>query len=477
MDPTVQILEVRLQVLPVVLPAGPLSVAAHAGPPGGASPWRNPRFRIFAAGNFANNVGEGAYKVALPLFAYETTDSLAVMSLLAALAPATLLLSPVLGVYVDRWGPRSFVVPGLLIQLAGAVALIVSGMAGDISVLAFFVFGAVVQIGGELYRAGWMAGVPGMFPDAAARSRGLLSTLFVLSNITGPLMLAALVPWVGYLGVLAINALTFLAPIAVWLIGVHPPRRLPKSGGMRVSLGGDLAQGWAAVRGERRVLYVKLSALPLHFVSGSGVMAFFFFHLADELAVGASTIGVAQATANAGALAGSLYVTSRSRASPRAVLAIAASGMTLALVVMPLQHALGFIALMALFFGLRSAVTCVSEMILVKFTSEHVLGRAAGLFNLMDGIPLLAAPLVIPLLHEALGSTGVFLTLGGVATVSLLLIRALWRDWGSGSDTMQRQSLVPPSAVTGVVRRRRCDTLTTGFPDRRTRDGMDRRPA
>lgn len=42
-----------------------------------AAPWRDERFRIFAAGNFVNNVGEAAYKVGLPLFVYELTGSAA----------------------------------------------------------------------------------------------------------------------------------------------------------------------------------------------------------------------------------------------------------------------------------------------------------------------------------------------------------------------------------------------------------------
>ncbi|MBT2480125.1 MFS transporter [Streptomyces sp. ISL-94] len=166
------------------------------------APWRDRRFLVFATGNFVNNLGEGAYKVGLPLFVYELTGSLAVMSLLAALVPAMLLISPWLGAVVDRWGPRVFVVPGLLIQLTGALALNLTVLAGRPSTVALFCLTALVQLGGEMYRAGWIAGVPGMFPHNAARSRAVLGSLFVTSNIAGPLLVAVGVGLVGYLGLL-----------------------------------------------------------------------------------------------------------------------------------------------------------------------------------------------------------------------------------------------------------------------------------
>lgn len=206
------------------------------------APWRDRRFVVFATGNFVNNLGEASYKVGLPLFVYELTGSLTTMSLLAALAPFMLLLSPWLGAIVDRWGPRVFVVPGLLIQLAAAVALNLAVLAGHAFTAALFFLGALVQLGGEMYRTGWITGVATMFPRNAARYRAVLSSLFVTSNIVGPLLVAVGVGLVGYLGLLWFNAATFLAPIAVWLMGIH---RRPRSGGETTASRAD-GPAWAA---------------------------------------------------------------------------------------------------------------------------------------------------------------------------------------------------------------------------------------
>lgn len=407
-------------------------------------PWRDRRFLIFASGNFTNNLGEAAYKVGLPLYVYELTGSLTTMSLLAALSPAMLLLSPWLGAIVDRWGPRVFVVPGLLLQLVAAVALNLTALAGDIATVPLFCLAALVQLGGEMYRAGWITGVPAMFPNNAAQSRAVLSSLFVTSNIAGPLVVAAGVGLVGYLGLLWFNAATFIAPIIVWLLGVHPPAKKPQAAVDRPSLARDIVDGWRIIKAEKRVLYVQLTALPLHFASGIGVLAFMVWYLRDHWGMPASGVGVAQAVANIGALSGSVYIAARARTRPRTVLALSAGVMTAALFAMTIPSTWTFVACMVAFFTMRSAMTAVSAMIIVKYLPPEVVGRAEGLFNLIGGAPLLLAPLLIPLVQGAFGSTVVLAFLGSAAGLSLLCLARFWPHW-SDSDSPPTSTNRPAS--------------------------------
>lgn len=398
-------------------------------------PWRERKFLIFASGNFANNLGEAAYKVGLPLYVYELTGSLTMMSLLAALSPAMLLLSPWLGAIVDRWGPRVFVVPGLLLQLVAAVALNLTARTGDIATVPLFCLAALVQLGGEMYRAGWITGVPGMFPRNAAQSRAVLSSLFVTSNIAGPLVVAAGVGLVGYLGLLWFNAATFIAPIIVWLLGVHPPAKKAQAVIDRPSLGRDIIDGWHIIKAEKRVLYVQLAALPLHFASGIGVLAFMVWYLRDHWGMSASGVSTAQAVANIGALAGSVYIAARARTRPRTVLALSAVIMTAALFTMAIPSTWSFVACMVAFFTMRSAMTAVSAMIIVKYLPPAVVGRAEGLFNLIGGAPLLLAPLLIPLVQGTFGSTAVLAFLGSAAGLSLLCLARFWPHWSDSDPT------------------------------------------
>ncbi|MFF9677464.1 MFS transporter [Streptomyces eurythermus] len=401
-------------------------------------PWHDRRFVVFATGNFVNNLGEAAYKVGLPLFVYELTGSLTTMSLLAALAPFMLLLSPWLGAVVDRWGPRVFVVPGLLVQLTGAVALNLAVLAGRASTAALFCLGALVQLGGEMYRTGWITGVATMFPRNAARSRAVLSSLFVTSNVIGPLLVATGVGLVGYLGLLWFNAATFLAPIAVWLMGIHPPAKDgPRDGGpgRRPALFRDIAAGWRIMRAEKRVLYVQLTSLPLHFAGGVGVLSFMVWYLRDHWHMSASGVSTAQAVANIGALAGSVYIAARARTRPRTVLALSATVMTGALFVMALPSTLVFVACMVAFFTMRSAMTAVTSMIVIKYLPPEVVGRAEGLFNLMSGLPILVAPLLIPAVQQTWGDVAVLVFLGLAAGLSLLCLLCFWPHWSEADAT------------------------------------------
>ncbi|WP_338777231.1 hypothetical protein [Streptomyces sp. DG1A-41] len=58
-----------------------------------------------------------------------------------------------------------------------------------------------------------------------------------------------------------------------------------------------------------------------------------------------------------------------------------------------------FVACMVAFFTMWSAMTAVTAMIVVKYMPPGVVGRAEGLFNLMSGLPILLAPLLIPLVQ------------------------------------------------------------------------------
>lgn len=97
-------------------------------------------------------------------------------------------------------------------------------------------------------RPPWTQGVPVARGVSNSMSSQLVlprsPSLFVTSNIVGPLLVAVGVGLVGYLGLLWFNAATFLAPIAVWLMGIHPPAkergRDDGEPGRRPNLGRDI---------------------------------------------------------------------------------------------------------------------------------------------------------------------------------------------------------------------------------------------
>ncbi|MDI3423825.1 MFS transporter [Streptomyces luteolus] len=410
------------------LPADTRSDDGPAAPHGGRpSPWRDRRFRIFAAGNVANNIGEAVYAVALPLFVYERTGSLAVMSFLAVLTPATLLLAPLLGAIVDRHGARVLVVPGLLVQAAAAVALNLTGLAPQAPVWPLFVFGALVQIGGAAYRTGWMTGVAHMFPDNPVRSRASLGSLYTITNVIGPLLVSAALLWIGYAGLLWLNVITFFAPIVVWLIGVHPPRlRAPASGG---GMGRQLADGVRTLRATPVLLHAMLVFVPMLLVGTTGTMALSLFRLQDEWKLSAQTVGLILVAVRIAGVLGTVLVAERKTFPFRTIVLAGTIGMGTALLVMASGSVHVFVAAMVAMVGFQAALAVASDLMVFHFVPADALGRIGGIVDLALGIPVLAAPLIIPALSTALGASASFLILGALQLTGLLWLWHTWRQW------------------------------------------------
>ncbi|HTZ43819.1 MAG TPA: MFS transporter [Jatrophihabitans sp.] len=390
----------------------PTDAAERAPEP---SPWRDRRFLVFAAGNTLNNIGEAVYAVALPLLVYDMTGSLTVMSLLAIVVPASMLLGPWLGVVVDRWGSRVMVVPGLLVQLAAALALNVVGLSGRGSIWLLFVLAVLIQLGGISYQTGWMVGVARMFPDCPARARGTLSSLFVATRIAGAILFAAALPALGYRGLLWLNVLTFLAPIAVWLMGIHPPRVPAGTATARARLLPDLAEGWRILRSSELVVFVSVIELPVLFVSSAGTTALIIFQLRSHWQLGASAVAAILTSGRIAGLLGTLVVSQRKSLMQRSAFVVAAVGISASLFIMAAPWLGTLIVGMAVLSTLQSAMAVSIQMVLFRNLPAHAIGRISGLLNLVSGVPTILAPLIIPLLSAVVGVEGAFAVLGLLA--------------------------------------------------------------
>ncbi|WP_236240609.1 MFS transporter [Streptomyces sp. CC228A] len=406
------------------------------------SPWRDRRFRIFAVGNVVNNIGEAVYTVALPLFVYERTGSLAVMAMLAVLTPATLLLAPLLGAVVDRYGARVLVVPGLLVQAAAAIALNLTGLAEDAPVWPLFVFGALVQIGGAGYRMGWMTGVAHMFPDNPVRSRASLGSLYTVTNVVGPLLVSLALLWVGYAGLLWFNVLTFFAPIAVWLMGIHPPRRAaPGSGGVVRGL----VDGGRVMLATPVLLHAILVFVPMLLVGTTGTMTLSLFRLQDDWQLSPQSVGLVLVAVRIAGVLGTVLVSERKTFPFRAIVLVGTVGMGVALLLMASGSLVVFVGAMVVMFGFQSALSVASDLMVFQFVPADALGRVGGIVDLVLGLPVLAGPLVVPALADLLGGSATFAVFGCVQLAGLLWLWRTWRQWApKAPQTPSREEAVTP---------------------------------
>ncbi|MGW5335997.1 MFS transporter [Streptomyces bauhiniae] len=396
------------------------------------SPFADRSFRLFAAGNAVNNLGEALYATALPLLAYRLTGSLTVMAWLAATVPMSMLLAPWFGVVADRRGTQRLILYGLLAQAAAALAMNVLLWQGRPSPVTLFGCAVVVAAGGVAYRTGWMTDVPVMFPHCPARARGTLNSLFLATTLAGPVLVAVTLPLLGYLGVLWLNLPTFFAPLAVWAAAVRPPRR--SAAEVRRREPARLRGVWRETVADRRIAVTLVLQTVLEAVCGTGLTSLVLFELRQSWQLTAQQAGWVVAAVNLSLLSGNLLVSQRERLCPRMLLpaAVAVRAVSLVLLAVPLWPL--FLASLVLGAVAQGALLAAVVMLRVRFLPQAVMGRASGLMWLLTGSAALLSPVVIPPLVQAAGPHATFLVLGVASSVVLFHLYRARTAWTATSE-------------------------------------------
>ena len=187
-----------------------------------------PSRRFFIA-HAQSCLGSGLAYVALPLLAYDRYDSAwaVVAVLLPELLPA-IVLGPLLGALVDRWGWRACAVVADVVR-CGAFALLLMGDG-----LALMVVGAALAgVGTALFAPASLAGLPQLAPgDRRPAAMGLFGALDDLGLTLGPALAALLLVVMPTDGLLALNSASFALSamlIARIAVGGAPMARLARA--------------------------------------------------------------------------------------------------------------------------------------------------------------------------------------------------------------------------------------------------------
>ena len=176
--------------------------------------------RRFFAAHAQSCLGSGLAYVALPLLAYDRFGSAwaVVAVLLPDLLPAVV-LGPLIGALVDRWGWRACALLGdaircvafLLLLFGGSFELMIGGA-------------ALAGLGTALFGPAALAGLPRLAPgDRRPAAMGLFGALDDLGLTLGPAIAALLLFVLPTDGLLALNAISF-AVSGLLIAGIRAPR-------------------------------------------------------------------------------------------------------------------------------------------------------------------------------------------------------------------------------------------------------------
>jgi MFS family permease len=386
---------------------------------------RDRRFLAFTSANFVNNVGNGIYAVALPLLAYDLTASLRVMSLLSAVVPVVMLLGPVTGMLVDRYGSRVAVVPGLVLQAVAGLLVNVLVTRGEAPVAVLFVLALLIQIGSSVYLLGWQVSLPGLFPRNPLKARGWLNTTFFVSLAVGPVIVSVGLRWTGYVGLLWINLATFAAPILVWFAGIRPPPAGPTApepadAGRRWWQ--EILEGARVVGQDSRLRAVTVVRALLAVAFGPGAIPLVLYRLRSSWDLSGSAVGQVMAVYAAATILGNLYVVGRGEFRPRGYLLAGVVLHVVAALALGTGRLSVFVAGMGLLGLATGLVTSTYVLMPIRYLKPGILGRGSAFINLVLGVVCLGSPVITTFLAAQVGPgpTFLILTVGPVAAFAYL---------------------------------------------------------
>jgi MFS family permease len=271
---------------------------------------RHRNFRLFFGGQSVSLVGTWITRIATSWLVWRLTGSALLLGVtgFCSQIPA-LILSPISGVYVDRWNRHRVLIVTQALSLLQSLALAVLTRAGIITVpevLGLQLLQGAINAFDTPARQAFLVH---MIEDRAdlPNAIALNSTMVNASRILGPSIGGALIAAVGEGWCFMLDAISYIAVIASLLAMRLPPAELRRA---TTRVREELAAGFRYVT---RFGPVRATLLLLSLVSLAGMP---YSTLMPDIATrilhgGAGTLGALMTASGCGALAGALYLATR----------------------------------------------------------------------------------------------------------------------------------------------------------------------
>lgn len=194
--------------------------------------WQRPSgFRAFLlvwSGQVLSMTGSAMTAFALGIWAYQKTGLATSLALVDFFfLGATIVATPLAGVYVDRWNRKLTMMLSDLVAVAATVAVLVLYLTGHLQIWHLYVASAMQGIGSAFQWPAYSAAISQMMPkEHYARASGLMSLADSSSYIVAPILAGFLIRFIHVGGIMTIDIITFgIAVLA--LLAVEIPRHIP----------------------------------------------------------------------------------------------------------------------------------------------------------------------------------------------------------------------------------------------------------
>lgn len=258
-------------------------------------------FRLLAAGQLLNQLGDHAMFLALAIWVKELTGSNSAAGLVFLLFAAPALTAPLLGVYVDRLPRRRVLIATDLATAAVVLTLLFVHDAGDVWLLYLVSF--LYGLAGQIYFAARSGLLVSMLPaEQLADANGLLASIGQGVQLGGPIAGAALFAIAGGGVVAVVDAATFVASVVLLVpMRVLDLEASTERAGFLKELVAGIHHAWRTME-LRRLILVTAGVLGI-----VGLVQGAVFALVDEgLHRPPSFLGVIVTVQGIGSIAGGL---------------------------------------------------------------------------------------------------------------------------------------------------------------------------
>jgi MFS family permease len=378
---------------------------------------RNRNFRLFTAGQAVSLVGTWMQQVAVGWLVYRLTQSPLLLGLVsfAALAPG-FVIAPFAGVLADRYSKHRIIVITQVVMMVQAFALAALVLSDHVTVGWILLLMTVLGIATGFDIPARQSFLVELVDDRAdlPNAIALNSSIFNAARLVGPTIAGFAIAAAGEGWVILANGVSYAAVLAALFAMRLAPR--PSAAGGEAVLR-RLADGFRYAFGFRPIralllLVAVVSLLGVPFTVLLPVIA------TEVLGGGPQTLGLLMAASGFGALAGALYLASRSTVLGLGrVIALSASAFGAALVLLAFsRHILLALPLLAVAgFGMMAQMAS-SNTVLQTMVDDDKRGRVMSLYSMafMGMAPF--GSLILGAVAQRVGATWAIAT-GGVACI------------------------------------------------------------
>jgi MFS family permease len=349
------------------------------------APFRHSQYARLWTGAFVSNIGTWMETIALGIYVQDHTHQAAWTGTVAAAAFVPIaFFSPLGGALADRFPRRWLMIITSLFQMALATLLTVLFVVGEPSAATLTIIAFGNGIGAALGFPSYQAMLPDLVPiEDLPGAIALSSAQYNLGRVVGPALAGVVIALGGYAWAEGVNAVSFLAVVAV-LLTLHLPPPAPSARAER--LRSSITDGFRYVRREPGLRITAL-AMCLNTFLAAPFIALVPAMAQEVLRAGKSGTSILVTAQGIGAVLMAFSLGSLvTRFTARRVLVALMAALPFALAAYAAAPTLGISALTLfavglLYLGALSSFTTIAQL----RVSSEIRGRVLSVFTVILG--------------------------------------------------------------------------------------------